>query len=398
MCYLKKNGTYDLIGKDSLIWQNIVSKITKICTLYNYNFIKTPIFEDTNLFLDIIGKNTDVISKELYNFYDKNNDEISLRPEGTTGVLRSYIENNLYKDGNVHKFYYYGSMFRHENVEKGRFREFQQFGVEVFNDNNYRSDVEIILLAVNIFKSLGIEDITVYINNLGSKDDKINYENVLREYFKNNLNDLCEDCKKRFNENPIRILDCKIDKRNEFILNAPKIDNYINNESKVRFNKILEYLDKLDVNYIVNKNLVRGLNYYTDTVFEIKTNIDGLGARNTICGGGRYNSSVMIDDKNTIPAMGFAIGLERLIDILNKKDLLKTIKKEIDFNLLFDDIELLNVLRNNGFISDYNSSDMSKYTIEKDNQKYILTDNKKDFIYCLEREELIEKIVSNEIC
>ena len=274
MCYLKKNGTYDLIGKDSLIWQNIVSKITKICTLYNYNFIKTPIFEDTNLFLDIIGKNTDVVSKELYTFYDKNNDDISLRPEGTTGVLRSYIENNLYKDGNIHKFYYYGYMFRHENVEKGRFREFQQFGVEVFNDNNYRSDVEIILLAVNIFKSLGIDDITVYINNLGSKDDKINYENVLREYFKNNLNDLCDDCKKRFYENPIRILDCKIDKRNEFILNAPKIDNYINNESKVRFNKILEYLDKLDVNYIVNKNLVRGLNYYTDTVFEIKTNID----------------------------------------------------------------------------------------------------------------------------
>lgn len=394
MCYLKRSGTYDLIGKDSIVWKYVIDELTRVSDIYNYKYIKTPIFESTEIFHDMIGKNTDVVSKELYNFYDKNNDNISLRPEGTTGVVRSYIENKLYLNEDVSKLYYYGSMFRHENVEVGRYREFQQFGVEVFNDNSPFIDVEVISLAVNMFKNLGIEDIKVYINNLGSMNNKISYENALRDYFKPYLSDLCEDCKRRYKENPIRILDCKIDKRCDVVLNSPKIDDFIDEDSKKRFEQVINGLNELGIDYEINKKLVRGLNYYTDTVFEIKTNLDGYGSRNTICGGGRYNNSVESNNK-FIPAIGFAIGIERLIDILENKNLLGVLDKTLDYNILFMDISLLNVLRNNGFKSDYNSKEMSFYTIDKEKDNYILIDNihKTEKIYSYD--ELIKKIVSD---
>ena len=393
MCYLKRYGTYDLVGKDSIVFQYVINNIINVCDLYNYKYIKTPIFESTQIFFDMIGKNTDVISKELYNFYDKNNDNISLRPEGTTGVVRSYLENKLYLNNTVNKFYYYGSMFRHENVEVGRYREFQQFGVEVFNDNNPYIDVEIIILAVNIFNKLGLKDVKVFINNLGSIENKLAYEKALRRYFKPHLDTLCDDCKKRFKENPIRILDCKIDKRTDIVLNSPKIDDFIDKESKNRFNKIVEKLNDLGINFEVNKKLVRGLNYYTDTVFEIKTNIDGLGSRNTICGGGRYNSSVKNDSGKYIPAIGFAIGIERLINVLENNNLLLNLDNYLDYNLKFDDISLLNILRNNGFKSDYNSLDNSKFIIEKEDDKYILINTNSSIKEIYSYDELIKKIV-----
>ena len=396
MCYSKKNGTYDIFGFDSIVWNDIINKITKVCDIYNYKYIKTPIFESTELFHELIGKETDVVSKELYKFFDNNNDEISLRPEGTTGVVRSYLENKLYKNKNITKFYYYGSMFRQEKVEEGRFREFQQFGVEVFNSNSYMVDVEIISLAVNIFKELGLKDIVVYINNLGNKNEKVHFEKVIKEYFKPHLNNLCDDCKRRFKENPIRILDCKLDKRKDIVLKAPKIEDFINIESKERFEKIINSLNNLNIKYVVNKNLVRGLNYYTDTVFEIKTNIDGYGARNTICGGGRYNNSVITDEKDYIPAMGFAIGLERLIDILSLKNLLINNEQVIDFNLMFENMVLLNELRNLGYKSDYNSNDMAKYTIYEENNSYVLKDNINNKQINLDNDTLLKKIV--DIC
>ena len=394
MCYLKKDGTYDLYGSYGTAWQYVINKISKICKNYNFKYIRTPIFEDTDLYHNLIGKNTDVVSKELYNFIDRNNDNISLRPEGTTGVIRSYLENELYKNGKIEKFYYYGSMFRHEKIEKGRYREFQQFGVEMFNNNSIYSSVEIISLALKIFNNLGL-DVNLYINNLGSYEDRNRYETELKKYFKPHLDNLCNDCKRRYKENPIRILDCKVDKRTDIVLNAPKIDKYINKKSKEDFDKVLNMFDELDIKYIVNKNLVRGLNYYTDIVFEIKTNIDGLGSANTICGGGCYNNIVRTENNEPIKSIGFAIGLERLIDILYKKKLLKNIDRVIDYNILFDDIKLCLKLRNLGYISEINYNDISKYLIEENNDSYTIKDyDGQILVDNLNYDELIKKLAS----
>lgn len=308
MCYKKVYGTHDFLCKDSLLLRKIIDKLISTVELYNYKFIKTPILENSDLFKDFIGINTDIISKELYSI----NDNISLRPEGTSGVVRSYLENKIFEKEDYSKYYYYGSMFRNEKVENDRYKEFQQFGVEVFNNNNYLIDLEVILMAYNIFKSLGLNNIKLFINNLGSVENKKEYENDLREYFKDYYDLLCDDCKKRLNDNPIKILECKIDKKKDFILNSIKIENYVNNESKENFNKIIDKLNESGIDYEINKNLVRGANYYTDVVFEIKTSNDNFKTRTTLCGGGRYNNSIKTE-KGYIPAIGFAIGLERLI-------------------------------------------------------------------------------------
>lgn len=392
MCYSKKDGTYDLYGSYGTAWQYVINKISKVCKNYNFKYIRTPIFEDTDLYHNLIGKNTDVVSKELYNFIDRNNDNISLRPEGTTGVIRSYLENELYKKNTVEKFYYYGSMFRHEKIENGRYREFQQFGVEMFNNNSIYSSVEIISLALKIFNNFGL-DVNLYINNLGSYEDRNRYETELKKYFKPHLDNLCDDCKRRYKENPIRILDCKVDKRTDIVLNAPKIDKYINKESKEDFDKVLNMFDQLGIKYVVNRNLVRGLNYYTDTVFEIKTDIDGLGSANTICGGGCYNNIVRTENNEAIKSIGFAIGLERLIDILYKKKLLKNIDRVIDYNILFDDVKLCLKLRNMGYISEINYNDISKYVIEKNNGFYVIKDYDGRILFDnLNYDELIKKV------
>lgn len=394
MCYSKKNGTYDLYGSHGTAWQYVVNKIAKTCKLYNFKYIRTPIFEDTNLYHNMIGKNTDVVSKELYNFVDRNNDNISLRPEGTTGVIRSYLENELYKSNNITKFYYYGSMFRHEKIENGRYREFQQFGVEMFNNNSIYSSVEIISLAFSIFKNLGLNDVTLYINDLGSYQNKHDYELDLKKYFKPHIDVLCDDCKRRFKKNPIRILDCKIDKRRDIVLNVPKIENYIGEESKRNFKNVLDMLNDLNIKYVVNKNLVRGLNYYTDIVFEIKTNIDGLGSANTICGGGCYNNIVRTEKNVPIKSIGFAIGLERLIDILYQKGLLKNIERIIDYNIMFDDLKLCLKLRNKGFISECNYDGEAKYIILKENNYYVIKDNNSVILYDnLSYDNLLEKVI-----
>lgn len=392
MCYSKKDGTYDLYGSYGTAWQYVINKISKVCKNYNFKYIRTPIFEDTDLYHNLIGKNTDVVSKELYNFIDRNNDNISLRPEGTTGVIRSYLENELYKNDTVEKFYYYGSMFRHEKIENGRYREFQQFGVEMFNNNSIYSSVEIISLALKIFNNFGL-DVNLYINNLGSYEDRNRYETELKKYFKPHLDNLCDDCKRRYKENPIRILDCKVDKRTDIVLNAPKIDKYINKESKEDFDKVLNMFDQLGIKYVVNRNLVRGLNYYTDTVFEIKTDIDGLGSANTICGGGCYNNIVRTENNEAIKSIGFAIGLERLIDILYKKKLLKNIDRVIDYNILFDDVKLCLKLRNMGYISEINYNVISKYVIEKNNGFYVIKDYDGRILFDnLNYDELIKKV------
>jgi len=383
MCIEKGHGTYDVFGNEAYKWQYVENIIKNICKLYDYKYIRTPVFEKTELFNKSIGHATDVISKELYKFKDREKLNLSLRPEGTSGVVRSYIENNMSKD-DISKLYYIGPMFRYEKVENGRFREFHQFGVEVINSNEPIIDVEVISLALNIFKKLGLKDIKVYINNVGSYEDKKKYKKALKNYFLEHIDNLCDDCKRRYEKNPIRILDCKQDKRTDIVLNAPKIEDYISKESKKHFDKVIELLNEQKIDYVINKNLVRGLDYYTDTVFEIKTNIDNLGTANTICGGGRYNSLIEYLSNENIPAIGFSIGLERLMNILEIKNLLNNkIDENVDFVIKIDNngkniLSLATILRNLGYkVSITNNNCNALNTISIIDDKTLLLNNKK---------------------
>lgn len=385
MCIEKGHGTYDVFGDEAYKWQYIENTIKNICKLYNYKYIRTPIFERTELFHKSIGHATDVISKELYQFKDKENLDISLRPEGTSGVVRSYIENEIDKN-NISKFYYMGPMFRYEKIENGRFREFHQFGIEVINSNDPMIDVEVITLAINIFKKLGLNDIKLYINNVGSYEDKKKYKKALKNYFIEHIDNLCDDCKRRYEKNPIRILDCKLDKRTELVLNAPKIEDYISENSKKRFDRVIELLIDQKIDYVINKNLVRGLDYYTDTVFEIKTNIDDLGTANTICGGGRYNSLIEYLSNKNVPAIGFSIGLERLMNILDIKSLLDNkLETKVDFSIKINNdnnekyiLSLAHTLRNLGYTVDVtNNTYNSINSISIIDEKTLILNNKK---------------------
>lgn len=396
MCMTKGQGTYDLFGTDSIKWQYVETIIKEVCQNYNFKYIRTPILEKTKLFHRSIGKATDIISKELYNFKDKGNFNISLRPEGTSGIIRSYLENEMYKNNEVTKLYYLGPMFRYEKIDEGRFREFNQFGVEAINSNDPLIDAQIINLAFTIFKKLNI-DVKIYINNVGEYENKKLYKEDLKKYFKNHLDDLCDDCKRRYKQNPIRILDCKKDKRKDYVLGAPKIENYLSNNSKKHFKEVLKYLDELNIPYVINPNLVRGLDYYTNTVFEIKTNIDNLGSANTICGGGRYNSLInYLSDKN-IPSIGFAIGLERLLKVVDDtiiNDKIVDILIKGNKNNNKDKLLLLNYCINNNLSVELsNINCKSKYTIYMlDNDKYILFDNRKNKKQKYSHKKLLKKL------
>lgn len=399
MCIKKGHGTYDLFGIDSIKWQYVEDIIKNTCNTYNYKYIRTPVFEETELFHKSIGHATDIISKELYQFKDKGNVKISLRPEGTSGIVRSYVENELYDKESISKFYYLESMFRYEQVEDGRFREFHQFGVEVFNSNSEEIDVEVISLALSIFRKLGLKNVKLHINTLGSYESKLKYKEELKTYFKPYLNDLCEDCKRRYKKNPMRILDCKKDKRKDYIINSPKIEDYLTTEDKNHFDNVIKLLDELNIDYVINRNLVRGLDYYTNTVFEIKTEVDGLGSANTICGGGRYNSLIENLSNKNIPAIGFAVGLERLINVLNLNNLLDFCnKKEIDIEIIKskninEDFRLLLKLRDLGYQIDFKAKSTKSKLSLKIYDKYIyIKDNTNNKEYKVKYKNLNDKL------
>ena len=311
----KQKGTYDVLNdySDKLI---ILEKfIFAICEKYNYKYIRTPIFEATELFHRGMGDSTDVVTKETYDFTDRGGRLITLRPEGTAGVVRSYIENKLYTK-EIQKLFYYGPMYRYERPQAGRYREFYQFGVEVFGSSSPYIDAEVISMPVNLYKMLGLKDVTVNINSMGTVDDRTKYKKALIDYFKPHINSLCDDCSARFQKNPMRIIDCKVDSENEIIKNAPKITDYLSAESKNYFENVLKCLDDLGIKYVKNPNIVRGLDYYTHTVFEITVDAPYLGNQNVLGGGGRYDDLVsMLSGPNT-PGVGLAIGIERLMEVL----------------------------------------------------------------------------------
>ncbi len=318
----KPKGTYDLYGDTSKKVKELEKLMNSLMEKYNYEYIRTPHFEASELYHRGVGETTDIVSKETYDFIDRGNRNMTLRPEGTAGVVRSYIENKMYGEAiNPRKLWYYGPMYRYERPQSGRFREFYQFGVEVFGTENPMMDAEVISIPVNFYKILGLKGIKVNINTLGDKESRENYRQALLDYFKPYLDDLCEDCKTRYEKNPLRILDCKIDGNKEIMKNAPKIIDYLNDTSKEHFENVKKYLDVLQIDYEVNPNLVRGLDYYTHTVFEVEASVEGFGSQNVLCGGGRYDHLVENVGGPATPGVGFAMGMERLMTALEYENI-----------------------------------------------------------------------------
>ena len=317
----KQKGTLDIYGIDGQKFVQIESIAHALCEKYNYTFIKTPTFEASELFHRGVGETSDIVTKETYDFVDRGNRNITLKPEGTASVVRCFIENKMDNlPEQPTKFYYITPVFRYERPQSGRFREHTQFGIEVFGSNSTLIDAEVISIAYNFYSLLGLKNLKVKINTLGDIESRIKYKEALIEYFTPHKDILCEDCQKRLIKNPLRILDCKIDCDKEIMKNAPKISNYLNEDSKNRFKEVLDILTYLEIDYEIDNNLVRGLDYYDHTVFEIQANL-GFGKMTTLCGGGRYNNLVKTLGGNDIPAMGFGIGIERLLLILDKLEL-----------------------------------------------------------------------------
>lgn len=332
----KPKGTYDLYGEQMKKWQYVSRVIDEIMEKYNYGLIRTPIFESTELFHRGVGDTTDIVNKETYDFIDRGERNMTLRPEGTAGVVRSYIENKMYGDPiQPTKLYYNGTMYRYERPQSGRDRELTQFGVEVLGSNDPAIDAEVISVAVNIFKLLGLKGVKVKINSLGDTESRNNYREALIKYFEPRINELCEDCQERLKKNPLRILDCKYDAEHELIKNAPVMLDYLNEESKNRFEDVQNYLDVLDIEYEVDPRIVRGLDYYCHTVFEIEATVKDFGANNVLAGGGRYDTLVSNLGGPETPGIGFACGLGRLIMALDKEEVALPINKELDAFILY---------------------------------------------------------------
>lgn len=309
-------GTYDLFGADMRLHNEVKDSVLEIFDNYGYSQIKTPIFEHTNLFLRSVGESSDIVNKEMYTFKDKSDRSLTLRPELTAATVRSYLEHKMFGDPKpFHKLCYYGEAFRYERAQAGRYRQFHQLGVECFGIDGIHIEAETIAMAQSIFTKLGIEDsVKLKINTLGSSADRQSYVELLKTHFTPVIDEMCEDCKMRIEKNPLRILDCKIDKNHQAIADAPRLFDSLSEESKNRFTALLGLLDDLGIEYTIDDSLVRGLDYYNDTVFEFEYDNSKTKTNFAVLGGGRYDTLVgQFNPKQQTPAFGLGIGVERLI-------------------------------------------------------------------------------------
>ena len=300
-------GTKDITPKDVYKWHYVEKKFREICALYGYEEIRTPIFEHTEVFARSVGDTTDVVQKEMYSFTDRGDRQLSLKPEGTAGVIRSFIENKMYADTQPTKLYYITPCFRYERPQAGRQRQFHQFGTEVFGSKEPSMDAEVIAFAMEFLKSLGLKSLSLNINNLGCPNCRPKYNEALKKFLEENYDDLCGLCQSRFEKNPMRILDCKNKNCGEITKNAPIILDYMCEECDTHFTEVKKYLDALNIPYTVDPGIVRGLDYYTKTIFEI------LNDDFTVCGGGRYDRLIEQLGGPEMPAVGFGLGIERLL-------------------------------------------------------------------------------------
>ena len=352
----KPKGTQDILPADSAKWQYVENVARETFKKYNYGEIRTPMFEHYEVISRSVGDTTDIVTKEMYDFHDKGDRHITLRPEGTAPVVRSYVENKLFAPEvqKPVKVYYIGSMFRYERPQAGRLREFHQLGVECFGSKNPATDVETIAMAYQLFNTLGIKDVTLHLNSLGNTESRLAYRQALIDYLTPMRESLSKDSQRRLDENPLRVLDSKEKEDKVAVENAPSILDYLDDESQAHFDEVRAMLDSLNIPYVIDTNMVRGLDYYNHTIFEFITTIDK--SELTICAGGRYDSLVEYFDGPETAGFGFGLGLERLLLVLDKQGIELPVEENLDVYIAVlgsgangKALELVQAIRYQGF-------------------------------------------------
>jgi histidyl-tRNA synthetase len=410
----KLRGMRDILPEEVEKWQKIEKIFIEMCELFGYREIRVPILESKNLFVRGIGDTTDIVMKEMYEFKDKKGRDIALRPEGTASIVRAYIENQIYNREKISRFYYYGPMFRYDRPQKGRYREFYQFGVEVFGGKNPYFDGEVILLLNETLKKLEISGTTFLINSLGCKNCKVSYISELKNQLMKISDSLCSDCKIRIEKNPLRVFDCKNENCRLSFKNLPLIIDYLCEECRFHFKVLVDFLNRNNINYRITGSLVRGLDYYTKTVFEVISEKEDIA----IAGGGRYDNLVNDMGGPDIPAVGFAVGIDRIIPLVKDDEknekviylillgekakikgieiIKKFINKKINFETDYEDRKLSDYLR-------IASKKRRKWCIilgenEIDKGVIILKDMERGIQEEIKEEEIIEKIKEKLKC
>ena len=352
----KPKGTQDILPVDSAKWQYVENVARETFKKYNYGEIRTPMFEHYEVISRSVGDTTDIVTKEMYDFHDKGDRHITLRPEGTAPVVRSYVENKLFAPEvqKPVKVYYIGSMFRYERPQAGRLREFHQLGVECFGSKNPATDVETIAMAYQLFNTLGIKDVTLHLNSLGNTESRLAYRQALIDYLTPMRESLSKDSQRRLDENPLRVLDSKEKEDKVAVENAPSILDYLDEESQAHFDEVRTMLDSLNIPYVIDTNMVRGLDYYNHTIFEFITTIDK--SELTICAGGRYDSLVEYFGGPETAGFGFGLGLERLLLVLDKQGIELPVEENLDVYIAVlgsgangKALELVQAIRYQGF-------------------------------------------------
>lgn len=353
-------GFHDIYGKDIAYWERVEKILKKLLKKYGFKEFRLPILEKTAVFNRGIGDTTDIVEKEMFSFIDNDGDSVSLRPEGTASLIRAYIENGLSNPPGIKKYFYMGNMFRRERPQKGRFRQFTQMGVEVLECDSPLLDAEIITLLYDIAKEVEISEYTsIEINSIGCKNCRPIYKDKLIDYFKQYIDTLCDDCKRRLDKNPMRIIDCKKEECSNISKNAPIVLDYICDECNSHFERVKKYLSSLGTNYNVNPRMVRGLDYYIRTAFELVT--DKLGAASAVGGGGRYDGLVKLMGGGDVSGIGFAVGMDRIVSLLKEKEEIQ--EKSTDIFVIFFEgksfdvgIKIVKELRDLNFVVEYDYS------------------------------------------
>ncbi|WP_282022882.1 histidine--tRNA ligase [Priestia flexa] len=358
-------GTQDILPGKVEYWQFVEQKAREICRAFNYKEIRTPMFEHTELFQRGVGETTDIVQKEMYTFKDRGDRSLTLRPEGTAAVGRSYVTHKMFGNPNQPtKLFYIGPMFRYERPQAGRFRQFVQFGVEALGVNDPAIDAEVLALLMNFYQSLGLKKLKLVVNSLGDTESRQAHRQALIDHFSPRIGEFCSDCQNRLHKNPLRILDCKKDCDHELMNTAPSILEYLNDYSKEYFESVQQYLTDLDIEYVVDPTLVRGLDYYNHTAFELMSEADGFGAITTLCGGGRYNGLIQEIGGPETPGIGFALSIERLLSALEAENIELPVEKGIDCYVVTlgdaakaKSVALVNKLRKAGFVAEKDYQD-----------------------------------------
>ncbi|BBM19001.1 MULTISPECIES: histidine--tRNA ligase [Enterococcus] len=386
MSYQRPKGTNDILPGESEKWQFVEETARLVFNDYQYQEIRTPIFEHYEVIARSVGDTTDIVSKEMYDFYDKGERHVTLRPEGTAPIVRAYVENKLFgpEFKKPYKVYYTGPMFRYERPQKGRLRQFHQIGVEAFGSENPSLDVEVMAMAMDFFKQLGISQLRLVINTLGDKETRANYRQALITYLEAHEEELSEDSRRRLHENPLRVLDSKDRKDQPIVADAPSILDYLSDYAKEYFEGVTKTLEYLDISYEIDHRMVRGLDYYNHTIFEIMSDAPGMGAQTTICGGGRYDGLVEELGGPETPGIGFAMGIERILLTLEQEDVMIPNAASLDAYVVglgdatnLEALKVVQAIRGFGFSADRDfmgrKAKAQFKTADKEGAKLVLT-------------------------